>query len=436
MSDREKKKISSYMVNNGWDINPPEAGRTFGSCKVCHLDDNCTGHYGLLDLGFVMKHPFEKSNTKYNEDNGSMMRYILIPPPGIRTHDDIEWPNDLSKLYLEIIDKVRRRAPAANIVNKINELFGATNMTGIMQLMSGKNGIFRKIVYGKRIESSARSVITGDPTLDIDQVHIPKQIADNLFMKCIIEDSKDEYYLSKNLKLEPYQCIPGIHALRKIRDNDLVFINRQPTLSYGSILTFRAKIRKDKTKTISIHPNVTKTFNADFDGDEMNIFCFPYSDDLERCHVVKFPECISLIQDSKVAHYMFNENNYQVLDRYGLTVSLQDLVDKKYEGTGLSIMIDSKSKGNKKNVEQIMHTVGKQYIGGQCIGTCESSYVQGLNPDEFFLHQKAAREGVVSTGVNTSNTGYINRKGCKIMADVVQVDNIIRDNYGIIDILE
>lgn len=446
MEDKEKKKIATYLVNNGWDLHSVEAGRNFRSCKICHLDKHCTGHYGLLDIGFVMVHPLfklpkgEKENIEdlylINKYRGLLMKYILIPPPGIRSSDDTEWPDDLSKIYLSIIEYVKK-GDKQRVITKITELFGAHKSTGIMSLLSGKNGIFRKLVFGKRIESSARSVITGDPTLDIDEVYIPKVLANNLFQKCTIPEILDrEYFLDPNIKLTKEQCIPGIEAICRIKNGDLVFINRQPTLSYGSILTFRAKIRKDNVKTIGIHPNVTKTFNADFDGDEMNIFCFPPSPDLEKCHITNFPECISSIQDSKTKEYMIKKGISRPdisLDMYGLTVSLRELVNKKYKGTNMEIMIESGSKGSSKNFESIIESVGKQYLGGNYIGTCNSSYISGLNPEEFFIHSKAAREGVVSTGVYTANTGYINRKGCKVMADVVKIGNITRDNYGVID---
>jgi len=116
----------------------------------------------------------------------------------------------------------------------------------------------------------------------------------------------------------------------------------------------------------------------------------------------------------------------------GLTVKLSDLIDKRYENTGLEYMVKSKAKGNLKNVEQIMYFVGTQYLGGEIIGEIKSSYVQGLNPEEFFVHQKASREGVVSTGVKTSDTGYINRKGTTLLSDVIENNMYIEDNYGIL----
>lgn len=439
MDDEEKKSIATYLVNNGWNLSPEEAGNTFNKCKICHnQSESCTGHYGLLDLGIKVPHPFYPDSS---------MRYILIPPPGIRCRDDVEWPDDLSKLYISLFKLVRNQESTeknkykTDLIEKLKELFGSKNKSGLMTLLSSKDGIFRQIVFGKRINSSARSVIIGDPTLDIDQVYIPHVLVENLYVKEEIVDNKDnEYFAEVGLPLSYEQAIPGILAFRRIRDDDIVLINRQPTLSYGSILSFRAKIRKDNVKAIGIHPNVTKTFNADFDGDEMNIFCFPYTTDLDKCCITNFPECISEIQDSTVAKYMIEKGIikksgtlFETLDRYGLTVSLRDLVEKKYNRTGMAMMIDSKSKGNAKNSEQMIDKVGVQYLNGQKIGECTSSYVKGLNPQEFFVHQKAAREGIVSTGVSTSDTGYLNRKGCRIMADVVKEGKVIRDGYGIID---
>jgi DNA-directed RNA polymerase beta' subunit len=452
LSDDEKKELATYHINGTWNLYMPESGTNFGQCIICKLSKDCTGHYGLLDLGMLMIHPMFISkfyallnrlkipkNTPLEDIilpdpyKGLIMRYILVPK--VQLLDDIEWPTELLRLYTYLMDCIK--SPSLNkirIISLVTRIFGAEGKTGIMELFSGKDGIFRKICFGKRIEGSARSVITGDPCLDIDQVYIPKELADNLYIKCRVEDNKTQYFLEKSLPMNKFQSILGVDAIRKIKDNDLVFINRQPTLSYGSLLTFRAKIRKDNIKTIGIHPNVTKTFNADFDGDEMNIFCFPKSKDLERCCIINFNECTSDIQDSKTMKYLKLET-FDELDSYGLTVSLEDLVNKKYEGTGMEIMVKSKAKGNDKNVEQIIHTVGKQYLYGKEVGICNSSYVKGLDPDEFFIHQRAAREGVVSTGVSTSDTGYINRKGTRIMADVVKDKNgIIRDSYGVISI--
>jgi DNA-directed RNA polymerase beta' subunit len=462
LSDDEKKKLATYVVNNNnWDINREEAGSFDKKCMICDKIDNCTGHYGLLYLQTIIVHPFftgkikskdlaklyysspETNNYKYKR---VLMNSILVPPPGLRSPDDMEWKDRLSKIYMDLIELIRDER-VDEIQGKVNELFGSRSKTGIMEYLSSKEGIFRKIVFGKRIESSARSVITGDPKLDPTEVMIPKIIADNMYINCIVDNLQTTYYSKKDEPIKSHILIEKEPSMRKIRNGDLVIINRQPTLSYGSIFTFKVRIANDKNKVIRINPNVTKTFNADFDGDEMNIFCFPQSEDLEKMFIGNFPNHINLIQDSKTREYMQKEKigGYEhsnsednsidpliVFDLKGLTVSLRDIIDKTYEDTGLQYMVQSKSKGNLKNVEQMMEFVGKQYLGGKLIGEIKSSYVNGLTPKEYFVHQKASREAVVSTGVKTSDTGYINRKGTTLLSDVVDTGKYIEDSYGII----
>jgi DNA-directed RNA polymerase beta' subunit len=209
-------------------------------------------------------------------------------------------------------------------------------------------------------------------------------------------------------------------------------MNRQPTLSYQSMLSFRVKVREDDIKTIGIHPSVTQTFNADFDGDEMNLFVFPQNSDVKDLLITNFPECIRKIQDEKTSEYL-GLNSYEELDRYGLTVKLSDIARKNVENTSLEIMMKSGAKGSSKNLEQMMNCIGDQYVYGKRVGHIANSYYSGMDPEEYFIHQMASREGIVVQGVTTSDTGYLNRKGCHVFADVVKYPNgVVRDNYGVL----
>jgi DNA-directed RNA polymerase beta' subunit len=486
--DDDKKNF--FLVNNTWDMDDKNFGNYYSKCNVCNnskLPSNysyinnkkdecfCTGHFGKLDLKTYIIHPLFKSLYKtlckdYCIDikfpledqkemlpeifRGIIFRYIPIPHLNIRNSSDIEWDNKLTHLYNTLVDIVKKPKPSREkIENIVKKIF---SKEGIIGLMSTKQGVFRKICFGKRLESSARSVITGDPNINIDQVHIPIYLANHLYTECIIDSEDIQYYLEKGVPLTKDQSIKGIKAIRKIMNDDIVLINRQPTLSYGSILGFRAKIRNDDNKTIGINPNVTKTFNADFDGDEMNIFYFPQSEDLKKMHIINFPDCINNIQDIVTAKYIFNDKKYDDLNDFkkdidintnkektielyekltniGLSISLKDMVHNKYINTDLYKIITSGSKGNKKNKEQIMDKIGNQYVSGNVIGIIESNYVKGLNQDDFFIHQSAAREGIVSTGVNTSTTGYINRKTTRSMADVISTEEYYRDKRVIRD---
>jgi DNA-directed RNA polymerase beta' subunit len=107
-------------------------------------------------------------------------------------------------------------------------------------------------------------------------------------------------------------------------------------------------------------------------------------------------------------------------------------IQKELTGTGLMDMIESGAKGSVTHAAHMAVAIGQQYIAGKKGIFCNDSYSKGLRPDEFFGHQMAAREGVVSTGVSTADTGYLNRKACKIMADLkLQYNGTVADNVMI-----
>src|SRR3979490_869889 len=93
---------------------------------------------------------------------------------------------------------------------------------------------------------------------------------------------------------------------------------------------------------------------------------------------------------------------------------------KNYSNSPIYKMVESGGKGNIVNMAQIMSSVGHQYIADKCGGTnngslvdmgfIKSSYVDGLDPDEFMLHLIASREGVINMGISTSVTGYLSRR--------------------------
>ena len=102
------------------------------------------------------------------------------------------------------------------------------------------------------------------------------------------------------------------------------------------------------------------------------------------------------------------------------------------DANGLMSMINSGAKGSAVHASHMALSLGQQYIGGKEGIFCERPYSRGLTPKEFFGHQMAAREGVVSTGVSTANTGYLNRRACKIMADLkVQYNGTVADDVMI-----
>ncbi|KAH8866973.1 DNA-directed RNA polymerase III subunit RPC1 [Schistosoma japonicum] len=115
-------------------------------------------------------------------------------------------------------------------------------MRGLLQRLAGKHGRFRGSLLGKRTNFTARTVISPDPNMRIDEVCIPVHCA----------------------KLLTY---PELE--RHLLDDDIVLFNRQPSLHRVSIQAFRAVVKP--FRTFRFNPCCCTPFNADFDGDEMNI---------------------------------------------------------------------------------------------------------------------------------------------------------------------
>jgi DNA-directed RNA polymerase III subunit RPC1 len=168
---------------------------------------------------------------------------------------------------------------------------------GLVQRLKGKQGRFRGNLSGKRVDFSSRTVISPDPTLQIDQVGVPMHVAKILTfpervihanidaMRQLVINGPDKWpganyvqqkgsafkkflkygnreKLAQDLKL-------GDLVERHLHDNDIVLFNRQPSLHKLSIMAHRAKIHKHRT--FRFNECVCNPYNADFDGDEMNL---------------------------------------------------------------------------------------------------------------------------------------------------------------------
>ncbi|CAH1164054.1 unnamed protein product [Phaedon cochleariae] len=179
---------------------------------------------------------------------------------------------------------------------------------GLKQIIEKKEGIVRMCMMGKRVNFSARSVITPDPNLNIDEIGIPEAFAKKLtypvavtpwnveelrkmilngpnvhpgavmielngvvkrinpgnevqkesILKCLLTPD-DKGRGSDNVKI--------VH--RHLCNGDVLLLNRQPTLHKPSIMAHTARILKGE-KTLRLHYANCKAYNADFDGDEMN----------------------------------------------------------------------------------------------------------------------------------------------------------------------
>ena len=171
---------------------------------------------------------------------------------------------------------------------------GGRVLVSVVERLSGKEGRLRGNLSGKRIDYAARTTITPRPDIELDQVAVPKIIAAKLSKIEIVTAKNIEKFRKMILNYPNYCTIHYIYdgdikkkiieqnaAIlaeslqigQKIRRNivtgDYVLFNRQPTLHKQSIMAHRVIISDDET--LGLNPAVCTPYNADFDGDEMNI---------------------------------------------------------------------------------------------------------------------------------------------------------------------
>jgi len=165
----------------------------------------------------------------------------------------------------------------------------------ITERIKGKEGRIRKNLAGKRVNYSARSVISPDPSLDINEVGVPYEIAEIVTVAETVTDlnmeklkslvRQGEKYPGANYIIRPdgkrkkiteelkeeiiSELEPGYKVERHLQDGDIVLFNRHPSLHRGSLMAHFVKVLP--WRTFRLHPAATFPYNADFDGDEMNI---------------------------------------------------------------------------------------------------------------------------------------------------------------------
>lgn len=219
-------------------------------------------------------------------------------------------------------------------------------LKALSQRLQGKEGRFRGSLSGKRVDFSARTVISPDPNLDIDEVGVPLDVAMRIStpekvtewnleeMRQLIINGPDRYpgalYLvrpdGKRIRLEfivdrvklAEMLQPGFVVERHLRDGDIVIFNRQPSLHRMSIMAHVVRVLPHKT--FRLHLCACPPYNADFDGDEMNLHV-PQSEEAQtEAHLLMKVEgqilsprfggpIIGAIRDFITAAYLLTKNS-------------------------------------------------------------------------------------------------------------------------------
>lgn len=260
---------------------------------------------------------------------------MAVPPPAVRPsvkHDSQQRSeDDLTHIIINIIkanktlqDKIQQNSNSAIIEdwatvlqyyvatlvdNKIPGVASVAQRSGrplksLKERLNGKTGRVRGNLMGKRVDFSARSVITPDPNLSIRELGVPLKIAKNLtkpivvnpknrkFLLTLVRNGPDKYpganiYEKRNGESISLRYVDrdsivledGDIVRRHVIDGDAVLFNRQPTLHRMSMMCHIVKVMT-VGDTFRMNVADTKPYNADFDGDEMNLH-LPQDDEAE-----------------------------------------------------------------------------------------------------------------------------------------------------------
>ena len=238
-----------------------------------------------------------------NKPEWMILEVLPVIPPDLRPMVQLDGgrfaTTDLNDLYRRILNRNNRlkrqyeqHAPALITKNEKRMLQEAVDalidnskrgkkaaveknrhLKSLSDMLRGKQGRFRQILLGNRVDYSGRSVIVVGPDLKMYQCGIPREMALNLFKPFIIRElvnTPDKTIsISSAKRMIERQEDRVWEILEYVVKEHPVLLNRAPTLHRLGIQAFEPKLIDGKA--IRLYPLATTAFNADFDGDQMAV---------------------------------------------------------------------------------------------------------------------------------------------------------------------
>ncbi|PSK56814.1 DNA-directed RNA polymerase I subunit rpa1 [Elsinoe australis] len=273
----------------------PEA-RT-GNDSIAESPDN-THYKGIINICDDMAQIHRQINGMEDPTEGRRRRtYADFQEAWIRLQDAVN----------SMLDKDR---------NPVNAGARARIEDGIKQRLEKKEGLFRKNMMGKRVNFAARTVISPDPNIETNEIGVPpvfaikltypEPVTDHNFQELKeavqngpfvwpgavaienengqvinlqVKNAEERTALANQLQAPSSTAYNGARPKkvhRHLNNGDIVIMNRQPTLHKPSMMCHRARVLPGE-KTLRMHYANCNTYNADFDGDEMNMH-FPQNE--------------------------------------------------------------------------------------------------------------------------------------------------------------
>ena len=324
-------------------------------------------------------------HPKFSRPDWMICTVLAVPPltvrPSVVMDDNQRMEDDLTHKLIDIVRNNQRlrekidKGESADIIDKYsamvqfdvatyvdNDIKGlppAAQRSGrplktLKSRMGAKTGRVRGNLMGKRVDFSARTVITPDANIEVDELGVPEEIAMNLtFPELVTPYNRDrlmsyirngpgKYPGAKSFQAygdnpislryanpDTVDIKPGDVVNRHLIDGDVVLFNRQPSLHKGSMECHRIVVLPYSTFRLNV--SATRPYNADFDGDEMNMHV-PQS--IAAATELKFlasvlrqivsprtnSPIIQLFQDSLTGAYRISQNDVKVPEHIAMNI--------------------------------------------------------------------------------------------------------------------
>lgn len=354
--------------------------------------------------------------------------------------------------------------------NSISNIPPARHRSGqplktITERIKGKEGRIRHNLAGKRVNFSSRTVISPDPNLNINEVGIPKEIAETLTVRETVTDLNinllkklitSETYPAANYIIRPdgkrkkitaelrdeiiEELEPGYFVERHIIEGDVVLFNRHPSLHKASLMAHIVKILP--YKTFRLHPAVAFPYNADFDGDEMNIHS-PQTEEAQAEAKILLnvdqnlmspknnTNLIGCIADATTGNYLLN------IDQLNKAETSQLL----YE-SGISNSLDKKTLTGSEIISQILPKIDFSYrdkSSDKTLSIKDGQLTSGIINDDIFgvengvlvreLDKQVGRRRTLETIKNifALGTKYLSKRGFTISIDDLKTNAKVKE---------
>ena len=323
----------------------------------------------------------------------------------------------------------------------------------ITERIKGKEGRIRHNLAGKRGNFSSRTVISPDPSLRINEVGIPLEIAKVLTVneevtsrnieslrKLILSDKYPganyiirpdgrRKKISPELKQEIIEEIkPGYFVERHLQDGDIVLFNRHPSLHRGSLMAHYAKILP--YRTFRLHPAVVFPYNADFDGDEMNVHVPQTEEARTEARILldvnlnlmspkNNTNLIGTISDAITGNYLLGTVNINKPEAQQLLYNV-----------GIITKLNKKSIPGKEVFMDILPPLSKSFVQEIEKSELNDEYTFGVENDKITkrIDKEIGREKAMEaiSKAFTLGTNYLSRRGFTIALEDLNVNEKVK----------